>query len=499
MTTIKCTVQRSSWYSVYIEYSSKQDTINNQSTITHALKLKQLTDDYDFNGYMDIAYYVEGEKFSYSGNIDINNKGNAGYTITIKSGTTIVDHHANGAKNVAFSVSGSCNSGGYGPGTISLATVNIPMPTIARASTIDAADAVTLGNACGIKWTPKASTFHYKVKFSIGGWSYTTDAISPNSIYQYTYTGYVIPLTVANQITNAVKGSMTATLYTYNDKACTAQIGSAATKQFDAIVPDNIMPTVKDVAITIDNSGNSIVNGWGVAVAGYTAVRVVGSAYGSYGSTIKSYYISEYNHTFVGDPLDYTGGVIASSGKLYFDVTAIDSRGRSSQQYLSNSVMFYEYRKPEVTALVVDRAANDPSKIVVTADWSYSDVNGNNATVGKLYYKKPGDKVWNEYGAVAKGELVTLTTEFAQDKSYNFYLIVTDTLGNKAEAQGFVSTIAVLLDYRAGGKGLGIGKIAEHDRLEVALDAVFYGNIKISDGETEISLEDYIKGLIASG
>ena len=98
MTTIKCTVQRSSWYSVYIEYSSKQDTINNQSTITHALKLKQLTDDYDFNGYMDIAYYVEGEKFSYSGNIDINNKGNAGYTITIKSGTTIVDHHANGEK-----------------------------------------------------------------------------------------------------------------------------------------------------------------------------------------------------------------------------------------------------------------------------------------------------------------------------------------------------------------------------------------------------------------
>ena len=206
MTTIKCTVQRSSWYSVYIEYSSKQDTINNQSTITHALKLKQLTDDYDFNGYMDIAYYVEGEKFSYSGNIDINNKGNAGYTITIKSGTTIVDHHANGAKNVAFSVSGSCNSGGYGPGTISLATVNVPMPTIARASTIDAADAVTLGNACGIKWTPKASTFYYKVKFSIGGWSYTTEAISPNSIYQYTYTGYVIPLTVANQITNAVKG-----------------------------------------------------------------------------------------------------------------------------------------------------------------------------------------------------------------------------------------------------------------------------------------------------
>ena len=109
MAIINCTVQRSSWYSVYIEYTYKQDVATNISTISHALKLKQLTDGYDFNGAMDISYSVEGEVFSYSGNININDNGNAGYTITIKSGTTVVSHNNNGSKNVAFSCSGSCN------------------------------------------------------------------------------------------------------------------------------------------------------------------------------------------------------------------------------------------------------------------------------------------------------------------------------------------------------------------------------------------------------
>ena len=53
------------------------------------------------------------------------------------------------------------------------------------------------------------------------------------------------------------------------------------------------------------------------------------------------------------------------------------------------------------------------------------------------------------------------------------------------------------MDFRAGGKGLGIGKIAETDNLEIAFDTIFMGNVYIqSDDGTKVSLADYIRSLI---
>lgn len=54
------------------------------------------------------------------------------------------------------------------------------------------------------------------------------------------------------------------------------------------------------------------------------------------------------------------------------------------------------------------------------------------------------------------------------------------------------------MDFKAGGKGMGIGKIAESDALEVALPTVFFSdNIKITvNGTTKIPLADYIRGVI---
>lgn len=80
---------------------------------------------------------------------------------------------------------------------------------------------------------------------------------------------------------------------------------------------------------------------------------------------------------------------------------------------------------------------------------------------------------------------------------YNFKIVVTDSLSNSAQEEGFVSTIEVTMDFRAGGKGLGIGKIAESDNLEIAFDTIFMGNVYIqNDDGTKTSLADYIRSLI---
>lgn len=132
MATIKCTIDRSSYYEMYIEYSYTQSAAKKKTTLTHALKLKQLTDSYDFSGTMDVTYYIAGTAFSYNGNININDKGNTGYTITIgTSHTTEISHNSTtGDGSFTVSCSGSCNSGGYGPGNISLSSTTIKLPRL---------------------------------------------------------------------------------------------------------------------------------------------------------------------------------------------------------------------------------------------------------------------------------------------------------------------------------------------------------------------------------
>lgn len=99
--------------------------------MTHALKLEQLTNSYDFDGTMNVTYYVAGTAYTYNGNVNIDGKGNAGYTITIKSGTTVVNHNTTtGDASFVISCSGTCNSGGWGPGNISLQSTTIKAPRI---------------------------------------------------------------------------------------------------------------------------------------------------------------------------------------------------------------------------------------------------------------------------------------------------------------------------------------------------------------------------------
>lgn len=418
------------------------------------------------------------------------------YTGTVASGTKTITHNTDGTKSFSVSLEAAV----YYSSVNCTGSKTFTLTTIARASSITSADNKTLGNACSIKWTPNSSSFSYKLKFVLGDWSYTTGAISPKSTSAYTYTGYTIPVSVANYITTATSATMTVYLYTYSSSACSTQIGSRTSKTFTVTVPSSVIPTISSLSATIDNSANSVVKGWGIAVAGYTKVKVTAAASGSYGSTISSFNITGgYNTSVSGSSLAYTGGVISSSGSKVFDVVAKDSRGRSSSQALSNTITFYAYSKPSMTSFSVERSSTDSTKMVAIANWSFASVNGKNATTATLYYKKSTATGWTTYGTIAKNTSVTLDKTFEEASSYNFKVTVKDSLSNTASAETFVSTLEVLMDFRAGGKGLGIGKMAETDSLEVALDAKFMGTVYIYDSSGKaMTLADYIKSVVGT-
>ena len=416
--------------------------------------------------------------------------------------SSAISHNTDGSKSIVISVNSfgvyrDASDGYSSNGSISLnlgtAESTISLTTIPRASSITSAGAITLGNKCNIAWTPNSSSFCYKIKFALGSWSSTTGVIQPKTTSSYTYEDFTISLNAAKQLPSAISGTMSATLYTYSDSTCGTQLGSTSSKNFTVTVPSTVIPTIDTLTATIDNSANSVVNGWGIAVAGYTKVKVTATASGAYSSTISSFTITGgYSKTVNGTSLSYTGGIISSSGAKTFDVVAKDTRGRSSTQALSNTITFYAYSEPSVTSLTATRSSSDQSKVIVKGNWTFSSVNSKNSATGMLYYKKSTATSWTKYGEISKNTSTTLTIDFDMTASYNFRLVVTDALSNSAQDEAFVSTMEVLLDFKAGGKGLGIGKICESNSMEVSLDAKFFGAIYING----VTLEDYIKSIV---
>ena len=473
--------------SVTLTWTATQSVANNQSTVSWVLKGSGSA-----SGWVqvsEIKITINGSQAYYR---DSSNHTQCYSGTQLCSGTTTITHNSDGTKSFTIKV----EAGIYQWAINCSGSQTFTLNTIARASSISSASNVTLGNACSVSWTPASSSFKYKVKFSLGNWSYTTDYISPNRTTSYTYTGYTIPVSVSAQLPNATTGTMTAYLYSYNG---TTQIGSTASKTFTVTVPSSVVPTVSSVSVSLVSS-NSTVNGWGIAVAGYTKVKVTASASGAQSSTIKSFTISGgYSTTQNGTSLSYTGDIISTSGSKTFTVKAKDSRSRESAGVTSSAVTYYFYSKPSISSFTAARSSSNSQQVVVKANWSYASVNSKNSATAKLYYKRSTATSWTNYGDITSSKNTNLTLSgvtFNDAYSYNFKVEVTDALGNKVQEEEFVSTVAVLMDFRAGGQGLGIGKIAESNSLEVALPAIFMDSVKIRIGSSDITLMNYIKGVM---
>jgi len=365
-----------------------------------------------------------------------------------------------------------------------------------RASTLSSAANKNLGSACDVRWKPYSTSFKFKLKFELGNWSHTTDYISPSTTDEYTYSGYTLPLDVGSQIAqNTTTGTMTVYLDTYIG---TTKIGSTSSKTFTVTVPNTVIPTISSVGAVIVND-NAVVNGWGVAVAGYTKVRITAAASGAYGSVISGFTISGgCEATTNGSSLSYvTPNALSTSGSKRFTIVAQDSRGRFSAGSTTTAITFYAYSNPVISGFSVSRSESDATKMIASAVYSFSSVNNKNSITAVLKYKTATAQAWTTYGELT-GNInnITLNGTFSEANSYDFKLEVVDAIGNRAEATAFVSTISVLLDFRAGGGGLGIGKIAETNSLEVALPAIFNSSITLKINNTNITLADYIRGVI---
>lgn len=289
MAVVNCTVQRSNWYKMYIEYSYSSNYSNKTCTINHALKIEQLTDSYDFSGNMNVTYYVAGSAYSYNGNVDMDDKGNTGYTITIKSGTTTISHNSTtGDASFAISCSGSCNSGGWGPGTISLSSTTISVPriplyTLSRSagtgSSITVSRSSSGGNGGTGNLSDGANKLYYGDKLKI------TFGTSANyGLTKHTVNGSTFTSGNTHTVSGNVSIISTATPLKSEVKATDANIGSTSTitvTRYNSSYTHTLTYAFGELTGTIAANTSNTSVGWTIPTTFYAQIPNASNGWGS--------------------------------------------------------------------------------------------------------------------------------------------------------------------------------------------------------------------------
>lgn len=464
------------------------------------------------------AFSWSGEKIpaSYWGDSSSLTAGGVTYRrwVTLKEGTAVVNTGFGEDKTITIDgswVMNESNSNTWFPytGKYAKASIDVVLPMIAGASTITSASNATIGGTTNIVWKPLSKSFYYKVKLAIGDWSWTSGAIHPDQTSDYTYTTPKISYNTANELPNATSGTMTATLYTYSDSACSKQIGSASSKTFTLTVPDNdtTKPEVAMSLAPVSSLGSAFS---GLYIQGKTKVKATLSAEGQYDATIKSYSMKVEGKTYdSGD--SYTSGYLPNSGSVTVYGYAKDSRGYTGST--SKKITVIGYSSPKILNVYAKRCdangnlSDSGTYLKIRAKRSYSPVisgdTQKNFCLIRYRYKAASASSYSSWTTIlAKNNLSSdeITTGallggvLALDSSYLVQVQAVDDVGSNA-----YTTITVPTDKVHTHKtknGMGFGKYCEGENLmDVGWDAHFHGDVKIG----EMTLRDYILAVINEG
>lgn len=398
----------------------------------------------------------------------------------VKEGTTTIKHNELG--KASFTAYLEAGIYVWSPANC-MGSETFELPDIARASTIDSAENITLGNPCAVKWTPKAGGFYFKLIFKLGNWSKTTSAIHLTSAATYTYRGFSPPVDgVAQQITDSRTGTMTATLYTYSDSACKNQIGSADSETFQVTVPDSdaTKPTIS-MGLKPVSSLPAVLSD--TFIQGRSKVDVDFSGEAKFGATMKYYSITVNGKTY-GSP--YTSDYLTIDGTV--EVKGIGTDSREISRVVTRTIKVEPYAKPQVKLIRCERCdtsgipSDSGESLLLNVGMSYSDLDGRNFCKTYLRWRlatapETGYSSWIELpDQTADGfSGVYSSVVFLATQSYVVQVKAEDTVGEYATISATIPTSEV--HSHETRKGLALGMYKADGGFEVAWDSHFYGNV----------------------
>lgn len=326
---------------------NSQDTANNRSTVNVQARL--IT-----NGYAsmwgvtaDVTANVNGSSTIEHPAINIG----TGSSQLILDSNFNVPHNSDGTKTVYIQVSVALNAAGYGSSTVAF---NLPLPTIARAST-GTVVATELGKPATITIDRKNSGFKHTLSYN---WNGMTGTIATNVDTSYSWT---LPMEFANPLPNATSSWGRVFIDTYSGST---KIGTTEAT-FTASIPESVKPTLASITLTDSNTAvKNLLNTANTFVQVMSNIQVgFNGASGVYGSTISSYRSEIVGKNQSTNSNNGYLGMMNFSGSVTIRATVTDSRGRTSDPVDVQATVL-DYFTPQLT-LSAQRSGGSNTTITV--------------------------------------------------------------------------------------------------------------------------------------
>lgn len=274
---------------------------------------------------------------------------------------------------------------------------------------------------------------------------------------------------------------------TYNDSTT---VGGWSMRTINLTIPQKIVPSIQ---LSVEpTSNNAWVKSKNIYVTGYSGLKAsVVTEPGQGAKQIDDVAITA-SSTVHTNPLIIDK--LTAAGTQSISAQVVDSRGRSNSDTKQINVL--AYGQPMVTKLLIERGTYDGGwivsdegpdlRVVFVATTTLADY-------GNTYDAKislDGTMVTPDYGnttGLTSGATQTIYLfDVDGEISHELMLIITDRVGETGNLPTTVPTIAVTLEFKSNGRGIGIGKTAEEDDLlDIGWNARIYGNLDMRGGITQ--------------
>ena len=454
---------------------------------------------YGFTYYPSGGLYINGTQVvAFQSNLGSHNctigSQNTGYPIVAASGyagapwtLNNIAGNADGTKSVAIGAVFTCYTadGKGGSGWSVNASQMVTLRTIPRTSSISM-PATTMGSAGTISISRASSSFTHTLTYSFGSASGTIATKTSATSVSWTP-----PTSLATQIPNSTSGTCTLTCYTYNGNT----LVGTSTCTVTLSVPASIKPTM--TSFTATRVDGTVPSSWGIYVQTKSkATLTINGAAGASGSTITAYSITGGGLSSTQSSV--TTGFLNTSGSITFTGKVCDSRGRWSDE-LTVTITVVAYSSPRFTSYTTQRCTSAGTSSAngtyakSTVSFYWWSCNGKNTLTTAVAYKKSTDSSYTDASTTFSSgtEFVFGGGNLSVDYSYDIRFTLTDAFGSVTVVDS-LSTASVLMDFKAGGTGLAVGKVSETDNcFEVSenWDVKVYGML----------LEAYIASKMSGG
>lgn len=288
-------------------------------------------------------------------------------------------------------------------------------------------------------------------------------------------TKFTVPETWANAMPNANSLSGTITTTTYRSNYSTV-VGSNDVKSVKFNIPSSMKPSV---SLTITEADDGIAGDFEAFIQTKSKVKVVVTAAGINGSTIKSYKTTLDGATY--SSATFTSSALTTSGTLTATTTVTDSRGKTATASVNITVL--PYAAPTIYYFTCNRAndvgePDDEGQYLYTKyHYKIASCNNLNESSYKLEYKLKEATEWirllSGTAYEMDDEITTAVELLDTEESYDIRLTISDYFTTRY-AYFELGTAFTLMDINKSGKALAFGKVSEIDEgVEFGMKAWF--------------------------